>query len=59
MIQFLGLEDVDDVGGSLNTERFSFVNPILSDRCFFEVGGEFPWANDEPRDLTDFRQCVV
>ena len=55
----LGLEDVQDIGGNLNTERFSFLDPSLSDTSFFEIAGAFPWAIDEPNDENGIQNAVV
>ena len=48
----LGLEDVLGVGEGQppDTSRFSFVDPSLFDRSFFEEAEIFPWEAGEPRD---------
>ena len=41
---------MNDVGGNLNTQRFSYVDPLLTHTSFFETAGAFPWNFDEPSD---------
>ena len=55
---FEGLEDVNDVGGDLNTERFSFVDSSETDRSFFQVPAVFPWLLSNPDDFSDAENAI-
>ena len=47
---FKGLVDSDDVGGSLNPDRFNFIDPDLTNKTFFLTPNQPPWADGEPND---------
>ena len=54
---FVGLQDLIGGGEPLDTSRFSFVDPNLNNRSFFEKGGELPWRVRQP-DAGSDHNCV-
>ena len=57
MFAVLGLEDVDEVGGT-GIERFTFVDQSTEGLDFFDPRAEFPWNSDNPNDLSGDQFCV-
>ena len=56
---WIGLEDVNDVGGVFNTSRFSFVDGEVEGLAFFEEPRTLPWENNQPSDNNNVENCVL
>ena len=54
---WIGVEDPTDQGGQ-GTERFFYVDPNVTNRSFFNNGGDqVPWSNFDPGDVGGIENC--